>query len=196
MGERGPQPKRTAEQNALLGNPNRERIDAPPSAPIAPEDAAEYVDVLTDVPDAPDWLAGKKGTVGVLALQAWASLAPLLVQARQLRQGDEISLARYCRYVSEWVVMTDDIDDMGMILIDTGPKGGETTKANPLLRARASLETAISGLEKELGLNPKARIEVQKRIMQYVKDLPQLGGRERAKPNGAVGFLNRDDDDE
>jgi len=189
MGERGPQPKRTAEQNALLGNPNRERLDLDDAPPV---DA--FVDVLTDVPQAPDWLVGKTGSAGVLALAAWESLAPLLVQARQLRQGDEIALGRYCRYVAEWVVMTDEIDEMGMVVIDEGPKGGQTTKANPLLSARRGVEAAAAALERELGLNPRARIEVQKRLMQHVKDLPQLAGKTQPRQGGAIGFLENDDE--
>lgn len=195
MGDRGPQPKFTPEQAALLGNPGNRALpvvqdgDAPLDNP--------FPDILIDVPSPPDWLGGAKGPVGVYALTAWGELAPLLVASRQMREGDQIALARYCRYVGEWVQMTAEIDDMGMIVMDEGPKGGVTTKANPLLRARSSVETAISALEKELGLAPKARIDVQKRLMQHAKDLPLLGSNRKSDvTRGPIGALTGEKDDE
>lgn len=193
MGDRGPKPKYTPEQAALLGNPGRRPLDVP--GDDEPAEETNRPDVLTYIPDPPDWLTGTSGVIGLHAVTAWRTLAQVMVDARQLREGDQIALGRYCRYVAEWVQMTAEIDDMGMIVIDEGPKGGTTTKANPLLRARASNETAIAALERELGLNPKARIEVQKRIMQHVKDLPLLGSNRKQKQSGPIGFLTRDDDE-
>lgn len=183
--------KYTTEQRLLQGNPSNERLPAP----IDPD--VQFPDVLEDVPAAPEWLEGVHGDTGSLAVRAWNSIAPVLVNARQFREGDQVALARYCRYVAEWVELTNDIDIRGAIIEQTSAKGGESTIANPAYRARGLVETAMSALEKELGLSPRARVEVQKRLMAALQNLP-INGNASAKSskNGPIGALNSDDEDD
>lgn len=190
MGERGPQPKYTPEQRALQGNPGNRALPAP----VDPD--TQFPDILQDVPPAPDWLYGKNGDTGALAVNAWGTIAPILVNARQFREGDQIALARYCRYVAEWVGLTEEIDDKGMIIVDKTPNGGTTTKRNPAFTARGSVESAMAALEKELGLSPRARIEVQKRLMGAIKDQMPLAGSNKTQRNGPIGALNSDDEED
>ncbi len=190
-GERGPISKRNAQEEALAGNPSRRALPAPNDT-AEPQKLPEPLDF---VPSPPEWLAGTTGAIGSMAVDAWNTLAPLLVDARQLRDGDQISLARYCRYVAEWVELSNEIDINGLTIVNT-TKFGETTIENPAFRARARNETAIAALEKELGLSPRARVEVQSRLMRHQASLPTLPGKNAAPQSGAVGFLNNDGDDD
>lgn len=193
MGERGPQPKYSAEARALQGNPGNRQL------PVAPEDETPvtFPDVLDDVPAAPEWLHGEESehNAGTLAVEAWNAIAPVLVNARQFREGDQIALARYCRYVAEWIGLTNDIDRNGFTITNTS-KFGETTTANPSIRSRSTVETGMSALEKELGLSPRARVEVQKRLMAAARNLPIIGDQTKPARNGPIGALNDDDEED
>jgi P27 family predicted phage terminase small subunit len=177
----GPPPKYTPKERALQGNSNNaKRIDVEP--------ATQLPNTLTDVPPAPDLIAGP-GDINALAMHVWSELAPILINSRVLREGDEISLARYCRYLGEWADCTHDIDVHG-IKIQT-PRG---IQRNPAFLARQQLEANLHALENELGLSPKARTEVQRRIMRALRDEPLVGRQaEGDKGEGPIGFLNADD---
>lgn len=194
MGERGPQPKYDPETARLLGNPGNRALPPPGDEPDEPETPVEFPDLLEQVPSVPEWLEGADD-VAAMAVNAWNSIATILVNARQFREGDQVALARYCRYLAEWVALTKDIDDLGRIITNTGPKGGETTIANPAFRARGQVETAIAALERELGLSPKARIEVQRRLMNALQDTPAINATPTKKTrNGPIGSLMDDDE--
>lgn len=198
MGDRGPEPKFSAAERALQGNPGNRTL------PVVSDDETPvtFPDVLQDVPAAPEWLHGVDAIddpsteqTGTLAVEAWNAIAPVLVNARQFREGDQIALARYCRYVAEWIGLTNDIDRHGFTITNTN-KFGETTTANPSIRSRSTVEAGMSSLEKELGLSPRARVEVQKRLMSAAKNLPIIGDQTKAPRNGPIGALNDDEEDD
>lgn len=181
--------KYTPEERAAQGNPGQRPSDLP-----ATEIIDQFPDVLTLVPSPPDWLSGDFGSdMGALACNIWRQIAPLLVEARMFRQGDEFSFARYCRFLAEWITATQDIDLRGLTIAD--PRGEHR---NPSLLARQSIEKDIQALEKELGLSPRARIEVQKRLMTSLKDLPLVGRGVNAsgKGRGPIGALNFDPEED
>lgn len=192
MGDRGPPPKYDAETARLLGNPGNRAL--PPPADEAEDEPITFPDILEQVPTAPDWLHGTDDTAA-MAVNAWQSIAAILVNSRQFREGDQAALARYCRYLAEWVALTNDIDNLGRIITNTGPKGGETTIANPAFRARGQIETGIAALERELGLSPKSRIEVQRRLMAALQDTPAINASPKKNTrNGPIGSLLDDDE--
>lgn len=193
MGDRGPPPKYDPDTVRLLGNPGNRQL--PPSSDDADdEQPVTFPDILEQIPTAPDWLHGTDDTAA-MAVNAWTSLAAILVNSRQLREGDQAALARYCRYLAEWVALTNDIDTLGRIITNTGPKGGETTIANPAYRARGQVETAIAALERELGLSPKSRVEVQRRLMTALNDTPAINATPKKNTrNGPIGALLDDDE--
>lgn len=177
------------ELKRMQGNPGNGVLP-----PVSEDDEipAPLPDVLEYVPEPPEWLAGNGSDVCAAACGVWRTIAPLLVEARTLRAGDEFALGRYCRYCAEWKAACDDIEERGQIIV--GPRG---EGRNPSMHARAQLEMSIQALEKELGLTPRARTTVQKLLMAALKDLP-LAGKQSAgvKKAGPVGFLAFDGDED
>src|SRR5690242_2164459 len=132
MGERGPQSKYTPEERAAQGNPGRRPDDVTNDATaLIPADMAP----LEHVPPVPDWLDTTSDT-GALAANAWRQLAPLLIDARALRESDLHSFARFCRYAAEWVTLTEEIDDKGFT-VENSTKFGITHAPNPAIMTRA-----------------------------------------------------------
>lgn len=191
MGDRGPEPKFSPEERRLQGNPGsraRDVADDPQTPTVLNPDALDYV------PPPPDWLTAGQSDSFAMAVAAWNGLAPLLVDAKTLRESDLYSLARYCRYCAEWVQLTNDIDANGFTVTNE-TKFGFTTAPNPCVIARARVEAAIAGLEKELGLSPKARQDLHKRLMAAYRDNPLIP-KQDANRRGPIGLLNDRSKDE
>lgn len=186
---RGPSPKYTPEQRTAQGNPGHKRKDDVRVYETGlPDDALP--ETLIEVPAPPEWLVSDSDT-SALAQQAWNALAPIMVKARALRDGDQMSLARLCRYLAEWAECCLVLDDEGLTI--STPKGRQR---HPMFMARQQLEASIASLEKELGLSPKARLDLAKRLMASLADLPLAGQRkDGGRSGGPVGFLSDDSDD-
>jgi len=188
MGDRGPDKQYSDEDRALQGNPgNRVAADTNGDTPTTPSP-------LDYVPEPPAMLHGES-EMSAMAVATWRALAPLLVDARALRESDLFSLARYCRYVAEWVQLTGDIDSFGFTVTNE-TKFGMSHAPNPAVMARQRVEQSMQSLERELGLSPQSRMKVQKTLMSALKDLPLAGRQQTANRGGAIGFLNEEDGDE
>lgn len=192
MPERGPDAQYTEDERRAQGNPGRRVLPDPNDAP--PPATADIDPALEHVPDPPAFLHGESDTAA-MALGTWRAITPLLVEARALRESDLFSLARYCQYCAEWVALTRDIDANGWTVTNE-TKNGFTQAPNPCVMARQRVESAMAALEQALGLNPSARLKVQKSLMASLKDLPLAGRAKTANRGGAVGFLSDDTDDE
>lgn len=190
MAERGPQPEYTEDERRAQGNPGRRAL--PAVQDVEPETVDE---ALAYVPEPPDMLVIADSDMSAMAVGTWRAVAPLLVEARALRESDLFSLARYCRYVAEWVQLTRDIDAYGFTVTNE-TKHGMSTAPNPAVMARQRVEQAMQQLEQALGLNPAARLKVQKSLMSALKDLPLAGRAKTANRGGAVGFLNDESEDD
>lgn len=188
MSERGPEPKYTQDERIAQGNPGRRAIDEPADVPATIDPVLQYV------PEPPAFLHGTSDT-SAMALATWRGVTPLLVEARALRESDLFSLARYCQYSAEWVELTRDIDANGWTVVNE-TKNGNTTSPNPSVMSRQRVESAMQSLEQALGLNPAARLKVQKSLMAALKDLPLAGRQQTANRGGAVGFMNDESDDD
>lgn len=186
MNARGPAPDYNEDERRLQGNPGH-RAPSQSDVPETPE-PIDYV------PEPPEFLNGESD-ISAMAVSTWRALAPLLVDARALRESDLFSLARYCRYVSEWVQLTSDIDQFGFTVVNE-TKHGIAHAPNPAVMARQRVEQAMQTLERELGLTPASRMKVQKTLMAALKDLPLAGRQKTANRGGAVGFLESDEDEE
>ena len=126
--------------------------------------------------------------ISALAINAWNTLAQVLIDARRLGDGDLSNLARYYRYLAEWVECTNDIDVNGIVL--TTIKGKQR---NPAFLARQQLEKDIVAMEKELGLTPRARTSLQRQLMVALESLPHAGRPQKgARSGGPVGWLELD----
>lgn len=185
----GRPPKYSKEDREAQGNPGRRPQDVADASYEADGTPEEFADTLTEYPEPPDWLVSESDQ-SALAQQAFRSITEALVEARILRESDLPTIARYCRYLADWVDCTLEIDRIGIVV--TGPKG---TQRNPAFLARQQLEKDIVAIEKELGLTARSRLVVQRALMASLKDLPLAG--QRAKDNrhskGPVGFLEGDE---
>lgn len=189
MNERGPPPKFTNAERRAQGNPGN-RVLPSADEDTTPPTAPEPIDY---VPEPPEILHGES-EMSAMSVATWRALAPLLVDARALRESDLFSLARYCRYVAEWVQLTSDIDQFGFTVVNE-TKHGTSTAPNPAVMARQRVEQAMQTLERELGLSPSSRMKVQKTLMAALKDLPLAGRQSTANRGGAIGFLENDEED-
>ncbi len=188
----GPDPKYTAEQRALQGNPGQRAADIT----VAAAESETPPGWLDYVPDPPQFMLDlSTSDTGALAINAWRQLAPLLIEARALRVGDQTALARYCRYVAEWITLTQVIDLEGFTITNT-TKFGETTVRHPAVGTRGMVENSCASLEKELGLSPQARFKVQKQLKAALADLPLAGRRADANKGSPIGMLDHDDEDD
>lgn len=173
----------------MQGNPGNRPGDVQEGdAPILPAP-------LDYVPPAPGFMEELGGPTGEATRRAWHTLAPMLVDNRTLRESDLFSLARYCQYVAEWVELTQTLNTEGFTVVNT-TRNGETHAVHPAVAVRRTNEQSMANLERELGLAPESRLNLQKRLMQAFKQMPHAERMQEApRGGGAVGFLEAPGDE-
>jgi P27 family predicted phage terminase small subunit len=96
-------------------------------------------------------------TLNVKAKKQWAAFwrspSATVVNA----DSDGFAVERWIVYVNEWYDCTKELNKKDAYLVD-GSQGQKVI--NPLARHRAVIETALSALEKQLGLTPAARAQL------------------------------------
>jgi P27 family predicted phage terminase small subunit len=186
MTGRPPKPK---DLKRAQGNPGREALAklAEPDETYEVESEDELPETILHVPPPPPWLVSDSDA-SALAINAWNTLAQILIDARRLGDGDLSNLARYCRYLAEWGECTKDIDARGIVTVTARGEG-----RNASFLARQQLEKDLIQLEKELGLTPKSRTNLQRQLMAALESLPHAGRPQKsARSGGPVGWLESD----
>lgn len=151
------------------------RAPAPDSAP----DPAEQPDTKP-----PNWLTEDAHT-------AWDAAVALLTSVRIVAKSDLTALARYCQYLSEWIALTNDINERGHILEIEVEEGktprGRGVYTNPAVMQRDAIERSIRSLEKALGLDPASYLDLTRDLNKALTDRKKVKGGRRVG-----GFLNTD----
>ncbi len=150
---------------AVKGNTRRQK-----KAPAAPAAAASAAQPKSSAGKMPSWLETKKCVQSAAARRAteltgevWSFLQPELARLNLLKATDDPALARFCRYMAEWVLYTEVIDREGAYYTTQSPHVEDLRRPHPAFNARKVVEQALKDLGSELGLSPAAR---QRLLMQ------------------------------
>lgn len=105
----------------------------------------------------PKWLKRSRK-----ATEVWNDLAPKLGKLNLLHELDAPALARYCRYVCEWVAADVAVQKEGTWFETTNTNGEATKKRHPAWQACQDLEKLLSGMEDSFGMRPDARYKIMR----------------------------------
>ena len=178
----------SAETQALKGNPRKSTTARRASDTLDPVIAGKVVP--------PRWL--KKSRT---ATEVWNSLAPLLSRLNALTQLDAFPLARYCRYVVDWVAADEAVRKEGVYFNALDTNGSPTKKRHPAFQARKDLERDLEALEEAFSMRPDARFKMLRDQALAPSMGPLFGAGDDKKPepsadkpeapqaNSAVGYL-------
>ncbi len=138
MGSRGPIPRPSA-LKAAMGNPGKRRLnDHEPTPPKG-------------TPDPPSFLVGK-------AAEIWREITPTLTHMDCLTVADRYALARYCRALARYIVLSEFFETNQTIY----PVKGDDGKVRcwlelPTASEWRKLHELLLRLEQNFGLTPAAR---------------------------------------
>ncbi len=104
---------------------------------------------------APAWLRKSPA-----AARMWRTLSPLLQTINALTPLDAFPLARYCRYVADWVVADEAVRKEGVWYDTLDSNGAATKKRHPAFHARHELDKVLRELEGAFGMRPDERYKM------------------------------------
>jgi P27 family predicted phage terminase small subunit len=143
-----------AELQAAKGNPGRRKPKVP--AVAKPGDIVR-----------PKWLAKSRR-----ALEVWQQLVPILQRLNLATELDAQPLARYCRYVVEWVAADEHIRKEGTWYVGTDTNGQPTKRIHPAFKAWHSLEKLLADIEASYGMRADARFKILRDQAAVLGGLP------------------------
>lgn len=94
------------------------------------------------------------------AARMWKVLSPLLQTINALTPLDAFPLARYCRYVADWVVADEAVRKEGVWYDTQDTNGHATKKRHPAFHARHELDKVLRELEGAFGMRPDERYKM------------------------------------
>ena len=144
----------TAEQQAAKGAPGK-RMSAQEAQKAREPKAAAPVTVGKVKP--PKWLKRSRK-----ATEIWNDLAPKLERLNLLHDLDASPLARYCRYIVEWIAADLAVQKEGAWFNATDTNGNSTKKRHPAFQALQDLEKMLRDIEATFGMRPDARYKIMR----------------------------------
>lgn len=129
---------------AAKGNPGRRRPKAADAAPVNPGEIKP-----------PRWLAKSRK-----AMEVWREHVPLLARLNFVNALDAQPIARYCRFVVEWVAADEAIRKEGTWYDATDTNGNSTKRQHPAFKAWQSLEKVLGDIEASYGMRADARFKI------------------------------------
>lgn len=148
---------------AVKGNTRRQRKPAAKPAPQPGKDAATP-EPKSSAGKMPAWMQTEKQVKTEAAKfatrltgEVWSFLQPELSRLNLLKATDDPALARFCRYMAEWILYTRIIDDEGAYYTTESPHVKDLRRPHPAFNARKVVEQALKDLGGDLGLSPAAR---------------------------------------
>ncbi|WP_291208986.1 phage terminase small subunit P27 family [Hyphomonas sp.] len=182
---------------AAKGNPGKRKAKKSSPPQLQP--------IVVEGVKPPKWLKKSRA-----ATEVWNTLAPLLRQLNALTQLDAFPLARYCRYVVDWIAADEAVRKEGTWYDTKSTTGEETKKRHPAFHARQDLDKTLREIEGAFGMRPDMRFKML-RDQSLATGLPLFGnnlpaGGESAPPRSEgepvdqapededmIGVLNRMD---
>lgn len=105
----------------------------------------------------PKWLKKSRK-----ATEVWNELAPQLQRLNLLAELDAVPLARYCRYMVEWIAADISVQKEGTWFDAVDTNGNPTKKRHPAWQACKDIEKLLSDLEMTFGMRPDARYKIMR----------------------------------
>lgn len=105
----------------------------------------------------PKWLKRSRK-----ATEIWNDLAPRLERLNLLSDLDAGPLARYCRYVVEWIAADLTVQKEGTWFDAIDTNGNATKKRHPAWQAAQDIEKLLRDLEATFGMRPDARYKIMR----------------------------------
>lgn len=143
----------TPDQQADKGAPGKRMTQK--EAAAARRKAASPVAVGNVRP--PKWLKKSRR-----ATEIWNDLAPKLQRLNLLGELDAGPLARYCRYVVEWIAADLAVQQEGTWFDAVDTNGNRTKKRHPAWQAVQDIEKMLRELEATFGMRPDARYKIMR----------------------------------
>ncbi|OCP05269.1 MULTISPECIES: phage terminase small subunit P27 family [unclassified Ensifer] len=183
----------TDQQQADKGAPGK-RMTQKDVATVRSKKAAEPISIGNVRP--PKWLKRSRK-----ATEVWNDLAPKLQRLNLLTDLDAGPLARYCRYVVEWIAADVAVQKEGTWFDTTDTNGAPTKKRHPAWQAAQDIEKMLRDLEATFGMRPDARYKIMRdqAAARGLGDLPLWGNTpdrdEEKSGDGAPAAAQPDPDD-
>lgn len=170
---RGRKPDGPALQ-AAKGNPGRRK----PKPPV------EIAPVAVGAIRPPKWVAKSPRAVAV-----WNDLVPMLARLNLVTELDAYPLARYCRYLCDWVTADEAVRKEGSWFDTVGTNGEPTKKRHPAFHARTELEKSLREIEEAFGARPDARYKIlrDQAAAMGAGNLPLFGDGAERSPGMVAG---------
>lgn len=142
----------TDEQQVAKGAPGK-RMTAARAQAVRQRTRVDAVVIGNVSP--PKWLRKSRK-----ATEIWNALAPELAKLKMLHRLDATPLARYCRYVVEWIAADVAVQKEGTWYEAKDTNGEPTKKRHPAWQACQDLEKMLRDLEATFGMRPDARYKI------------------------------------
>lgn len=144
----------TAEQQAAKGAPGKRMTSQEAQKAREPKAAAP---VVVGKIRPPKWLKRSRK-----ATEIWNDLAPKLERLNLLNDLDATPLARYCRYIVEWIAADITVQKEGTWFDAIDTNGNATKKRHPAWQACQDIEKMLRDLEATFGMRPDARYKIMR----------------------------------
>lgn len=191
---RGRKPE-TDQQQAAKGAPGK-RLSQ--SAAQAVRTKTKFAPLVVGKVAPPKWLKKSRK-----ATEVWNDLAPKLHKLNLLHELDAGPLARYCRYIVEWIAADLSVQKEGTWYETVATNGESTKKRHPAWQACQDIEKMLRDLEATFGMRPDARYKIMRdqAVAHGLGGLPLFGeqpaaethqtpdAQAPAEPEDLVGFL-------
>lgn len=106
--------------------------------------------VVGGAPAIPKWLTEPERAI-------WDAIAPTLLDMGVLSEADGQALGRYCNVVAEWIVVTEKLRTLPVLVKQTG---SDAPYLNPYIKLKAELAREMQALEDRFGMTPSARMSL------------------------------------
>lgn len=136
----------TPDLQVAKGSPGKRKVTARQAPPVA-----------VGRVQPPKWLRRSRK-----AAEIWNDLAPRLGRLNLLSELDAIPLARYCRYIVEWIAADIAVQKEGTWFDAVGTNGEPTKKRHPAWQACQDLERMLRETEASFGMRPDARYKIMR----------------------------------
>ncbi|MGV1791007.1 phage terminase small subunit P27 family [Rhizobium sp. A37_96] len=144
----------TAEQQAAKGAPGKRMTLQEAQKAREPKAVAP---VVVGKIRPPKWLKRSRK-----ATEIWNDLAPKLERLNLLNDLDATPLARYCRYIVEWIAADITVQKEGTWFDAIDTNGNATKKRHPAWQACQDIEKMLRDLEATFGMRPDARYKIMR----------------------------------
>lgn len=203
MGKRGPKPK-APELEAAQGFPRRRKGETKRQLEQKLASRVEPADSASVPPAVPDHIPEPPCHLGKIARRIWATMLADPAVRVNIKVSDHFALANYCKLqaiIAARKIPPKPTYDVPIMAKERDPDGGTSEtqigirkKANPEFAAWLSTLKEVRAFEERIGLNPMARVGLERALAgkpasALPDDQPQAASPEQSGSRGPLGVL-------